>query len=61
MTRKREARRSCNYERADGSRGTKSIVADAMMFRMVASTVVFTLALLAVPTIMAITKQFGWW
>lgn len=58
---KREARRSCSYERADGSRGTKSIVADAPTFRVIASTVVFTLALLVVPTIMAAMKQFGWW
>lgn len=57
-----EAARQLRQQRTrQGSHRTASIVADAATFRVAASTVMFTLLLLAVPTLMALTKQFGWW
>jgi len=62
MARSKEAaRRSCHHARANGSRRTKSIVADAATFRVAASTVAFTMVMLAIPTLMALLKCWGVW
>ena len=53
--------RSGNCERQGFPNRTGSIVADMATFRLAASTVAFTIALLAVPTVMAVLKQWGWW
>lgn len=59
---KEAARRSGNYGRANiGSRRTRSILADRATFNLVAGTLLFTFAMLLVPTFMAATKQMGWW
>ena len=53
---------SCSYGRTNkGSRGTRSIVADRDTFRVAAYSVLFTLVMLAVPTIMALLKSWGVW
>lgn len=58
MARNKEAaRRSGNYGRA-----RVSTEADTWIIaRTAAQTVAFVLVMLAVPTLMALTKQFGWW
>ena len=61
MTREKASARSSSYGRSWFPIRTGSIVADMATFRLAASTVVFTLALLAVPTVMAVLKQWGWW
>ena len=61
MKDKKASARSCSYERPGFPNRTGSIVSDMATFRLAASTVAFTIALLAVPTVMAVLKQWGWW
>ena len=62
MLKKEAARGRGNYQRAKSSVAeTRSIVANAGLFRTVALSTLFTAALLLVPTVMAVLKQFGWW
>ena len=61
MSEEKASARSGNWGRSKGSSRTDSIVADMATFRLAASTVAFTIALLAVPTVMAVLKQWGWW
>lgn len=51
-------RRSCNYDAPKGSSRTRSIVANNETFCLVTWTLLFTFALLAVPTAMALVR--GW-
>lgn len=62
MKEKKAARGSGNYQRAKSSVAeTRSIVANAGPFRTAALTTLFVMACLAVPTVMAVLKQWGWW
>jgi hypothetical protein len=62
MARNNEAARQLRQQRArQGSHRTRSIVSDNETFRTVVACAAFALAIYAVPTLMAITKQFGWW
>lgn len=58
---KRATRPLRQQERVYRSHRTASIVANRETFRLVAWTAAFALLAFAVPTVMAITKQFGWW
>ena len=60
MKDKKATAHSGNYGRSKGSGRPKSILADAETFRVTLSTVVFAMALVAVPTVMAVFKQWGW-
>ena len=60
MRGKEAARNRCNSSRANG-RLTESIVSNREMLRLVGATAIFTLSMLAIPTCMAILKQWGWW
>lgn len=40
---------------------TRSIVSNAAMLRTAALSTLFAMACLAVPTCMAVLKQWGWW
>ena len=61
MTTEKAARGSCSYARAMGSGRTDSIIANADVFRMTVLSTLFALAMLAVPTAMALLKQIGAW
>ena len=62
MRGKEAAHGSCNYSRAsNGSVGTRSILANRDMIRLAMSGVLFTFLCVAVPTAMAVLKQWGWW
>lgn len=61
MKEEKASARSCSYGRPNGLGQARSIVADAATFRLAVSTVLFCAALLAVPTVMAVLKQWGWW
>lgn len=62
MARSKEAARQLRQQRArQGSHRTASIVANNETFCLVTWTAAFALLVFAVPTVMAITKQFGWW
>ena len=61
MPRNRAARHSGNYARAKNGRLTSSIVSNREMLALVASTAGFALLMLAIPTAMAVIKQWGWW
>ena len=62
MSEKEAARGGGNHSRAkNGVAETRSIVANAGLFRTVALSTLFAGALLLVPTVMAVLKQFGWW
>ena len=52
---------SGNYAGAKSVAETRSIVANREMFRLAVLSALFALTLLAVPTAMAVTKQWGWW
>lgn len=57
-----EAARQLRQQRTrQGSHRTGAIVADYPTLRIVLQTAAFALLLLAVPTVMAVAKQFGWW
>lgn len=57
-----EAARQLRQQRTrQGSHRTASIVANRETFCLVTWTAAFALLLLAVPTVMAVAKQFGWW
>ena len=58
MGRNEATRRSCNYDAPKGSQRTRSIVANNETFCLVTWTLLFTFALLAVPTVMALVR--GW-
>lgn len=58
---KEAARRCCNSERAKNGRLTESIVSNGEILRLVASTAFFAMLMLAVPTALAMLKQWGWW
>ena len=61
MNNKKAARHSGNCERAYNGRLTDSIVSNREMLRLVGMTAIFTLSMLAIPTAMAILKQWGVW
>lgn len=61
MPRNRAARSSSSYSRAKNGRLTGSIVSNREMLALVASTAGFALLMLAIPTAMAVMKQWGWW
>lgn len=62
MARSKEAARQLRQQRTrQRSHRTASIVANRETFCLVTWTAAFALAIYAVPTLMAITKQFGWW
>lgn len=62
MKDKKAARGSCSYARAKNRVAeTRSIVANAGLFRTAALSTLFVMACLAVPTCMAVLKQWGWW
>ena len=64
MDRRKAARSSCNCSRARSQRPgalTDSIVSNRELFRLVGASIAFTLSMLAVPTLMAVLKQWGWW
>lgn len=58
----KEAARQLRQQRTrQGSHRTASIVANNETYCLVVGTAFITLLMLAVPTVMALTKQFGWW
>ena len=62
MQEKEAARGSGNYQRAKSSVAeTRSIVSNAGLFRTAALSTLFVMACLAIPTCMAVLKQWGWW
>ena len=61
MPRNKAARSRGNCSRAKDGRLTESIVSNAEMLRLVLSTAGFALLMLAIPTAMAVIKQWGWW
>ena len=64
MTAKKAARHRCHSERAKNQRPgalTSSIVSNHEAFVLVASSTVFALVMVAIPTVMALMKQWGWW
>lgn len=61
MSKHKAARGSGNYSRAKGSGRTRSILANNETFCLVTWTVLFTFALLAVPTAMALLKCWEVW
>ena len=62
MKEKKAARGSGNYQRAKNRVAeTRSIVSNAALFRTAALTTLFVAACLAIPTCMAVLKQWGWW
>ena len=61
MKEEKASARSSSYGRPWFPIRTGSIVADMATFRVAVSTVVFAMALLAIPTAMALFKQWGWW
>ena len=62
MGSKEAARGSGNYARAKSSVAeTRSIVSNAALFRTAALSTLFVMVCLAVPTVMAVLKQWGWW
>ena len=61
MNDKKAARGSGNYQRAKSVAETRSIVSNAGLFRTAALSTLFVMACLAIPTCMALFKQWGWW
>ena len=61
MPRNKAARSRGNCSRAKYGRLTESIVSNAEMLRLVLSTAGFAALMLAIPTAMAVLKQWGWW
>lgn len=61
MKAKEAARGSGNYARAKGFGQARSIVANKDVFRLTAWSLAFLAVCLAVPTVMAVLKQWGWW
>ena len=61
MTKQKATRPLRQQGRVKGSQTTRSIVSNRETFCLVTWSLLFTIALLAVPTVMAATKQFGWW
>ena len=60
MPRNRAARSRGNCSRAKDGRLTDSIVSNAEMLRLVLSAIGFAALMLAVPTALAMFKQWGW-
>lgn len=61
MALKKATRRSGNCGRASGLNETKSIVANAELFRTAIMSTLFVVVMLAAPTAMAVLKQWGCW
>lgn len=61
MRKTKAARDCCSSPRAKSVGLTDSIVSNEQAFRLVAGTVGFTALMLAIPTIMALMKCWGWW
>lgn len=61
MATKKAARSCCNNSRAKSVGLTDSIVSNSEAFALVASSTVFVLVMLAIPTAMALMKCWGWW
>lgn len=62
MSKKEAARSSWGYSRAKNAvHHSNSIVSNGEMLRLVASTTFFAMLMLAIPTAMAVLKQWGWW
>ena len=53
--------RSGNCERPKSFGQARGIIADEHPFRLTAWSLAFLAACLAVPTVMAVLKQWGWW
>lgn len=61
MQEKKADARSGNCERPKSFGQARSIVANKDVFRLTAWSLAFLAACLAVPTVMAVLKQWGWW
>ena len=62
MASKRTARHmAASTGRAQSGRLTSSIISNCELFALVTTTAAFMFAMLAIPTAMAILKQWGWW
>ena len=60
MERNRAARSRGNCSRAKDGRLTESIVSNSELIRLVGGSVAFAMAMLAIPTVLAILKQWRW-